>query len=223
MLFLQLFVTDCFCHDARCQFHQYFTLAFLHRSVLPSFSIVTVWLSHFLCKNIGAKSANKMLIKLTTGRQPFNYHLCTNRVKISDLTYPLIKTNWQSLFILIASLLIHIFIQIKIKIYKYKKRHTVHIISQTEFVKNLGILDIDKNSMASLATNVINLSLISTAFIFSTYVNHMDPDKANKYPLYLLFYFYNLLFLCILFGSISLTYYLRHPPLRKAIYREMTN
>lgn len=164
-----------------------------------------------------------MLIKLTTGRQPFNYHLCTNRVKISDLTYPLIKTNWQSLFILIASLLIHIFIHIKIKIYKYKKRHTVHIISQTEFIKNIGILDIDKNSMASLATNVINLSLISTAFIFSTSVNHMDPDKANKYPLYLLFYFYNLLFPCILFGSISLTYYLRHPPLRKAIYREMTN
>ena len=83
------------------------------------------------------------------------------------------------------------------------------------------MLDIDKNSMASLATNIINVVIFAAAFVFSTTVNHMDPDKANKYPFYLLIYFYNLLFPCILFGVISLTYYMRHPPLRKAIYREM--
>ncbi len=40
---------------------------FLYESVLLSFSLVTVWLCNFLRKNISAKAACKMLMKLTIG------------------------------------------------------------------------------------------------------------------------------------------------------------
>jgi len=34
--------------DPRCQFHQHFTYAFLYKSALRSFSLITVWLCKFL-------------------------------------------------------------------------------------------------------------------------------------------------------------------------------
>jgi len=40
--------------------------SFSYESVLPSFSLVTVWLCIFWCKTIGAKADRKMLMKLTT-------------------------------------------------------------------------------------------------------------------------------------------------------------
>jgi len=58
----------------RCLFHQVLHITFLYKSALClcSFSLITVWLCNFLAqkywhKNIGAKAAHKMLIKLTTG------------------------------------------------------------------------------------------------------------------------------------------------------------
>jgi hypothetical protein len=50
----------------RCQFHQHFTCAFFVQKCLRSFSLVTVWLCNFWSKEIGAKAAHKMLMKLTT-------------------------------------------------------------------------------------------------------------------------------------------------------------
>ncbi len=147
--------------------------------------------------------------------------MCTNRIKTYDLSNPVVKTNWISLIILITSFVTHVLVQIKILTYKLKKKNSVHIISRTEFIKNVGILDIDQRSLSSLATNIINVVLTGILFFISTAVNHKNFNEANKYPVYLLFYFYNLIFPFILFGAISLTYYSRHPPLRKVIYREI--
>jgi hypothetical protein len=43
---------------------------FLYKTVLSSFSLVTIWLCNFLAKNISSKAASKMLMKLTTGASP---------------------------------------------------------------------------------------------------------------------------------------------------------
>ena len=51
----------------RCQFHQHFTRAYLYRSALRCFSLLTACLCNFL-----AKAARKMLMKLTTDRTPEN-------------------------------------------------------------------------------------------------------------------------------------------------------
>ncbi len=135
---------------------------------------------------------------LMPGRQPFNFHLCRNMVKHSDLVNPPIKVNWQLLFVLVCSFIIHVYANIKIKLYKYKKRHSVYIISMAEFIKNIGIMDIDKNSMSSLALNTANVILFGSTFVFSTFVNNMDPLRSNEFPFYLIIYSYNLVFPCTL-------------------------
>ena len=108
----------------------------------------------------------QIIFVMMPGRQPFNYHLCTNSIKASDLVDPSIKTNWQLLFFLCFSVIIHILVQLKTKFYKYKSMRSVHIISKTDFIKNVGIIDIDKHSMSSLATNILNVLLMSSTFVF---------------------------------------------------------
>ncbi len=162
-----------------------------------------------------------MLVKLSPGRQPFNYYLCRNSIKTSDLVNPSIKINWQALVVLIFSAVIHVYIKIRIKYYKYSTTYSVPIISKGEFLKNLEIMDIEEKSISGLVTNVINVILIFASFLFSSTINSMDPDKANTDSFYLVIYFYDLLFPCMLLGTITITYYLRHPPLRKTIYREI--
>ncbi len=56
------------CAAIRCQFHQHFMRIFLHKSVLHSFSVLTVGFCNVLLKNIGTKAACEMLMKLTTER-----------------------------------------------------------------------------------------------------------------------------------------------------------
>jgi len=41
---------------------------FLKQKYFCSFPLITVWLCNFWQKNIGAKAAHEMLMKLTTGR-----------------------------------------------------------------------------------------------------------------------------------------------------------
>jgi len=49
----------------RLKFHQHFTRSSSYESVLPSFFLLIVWLNNFWRRNIGAKAALEMLVKLT--------------------------------------------------------------------------------------------------------------------------------------------------------------
>jgi hypothetical protein len=51
----------------------------LHESILQNFSLIKVWLCNFFWrKNIGEKSARKMLTKLTAGRNILSLILVEN-------------------------------------------------------------------------------------------------------------------------------------------------
>jgi len=53
-------------HSSCQSFFQHFTLDFISLFALHSFSLVTVWLCDLWQKNIGTKTARKMLMKLTS-------------------------------------------------------------------------------------------------------------------------------------------------------------
>jgi len=53
--------------ESRRQFHQHFTFAFLYESALRSFSLIKFVFVFFWPKNISAKGAHNMLMKLTKG------------------------------------------------------------------------------------------------------------------------------------------------------------
>ncbi len=52
------------------------TTFFLFEGALHNFSLITIWLCNFWCKNIGKKAVHKMMMKLTTGFNFINIYEC---------------------------------------------------------------------------------------------------------------------------------------------------
>ena len=104
----------------------------------------------------------------------------------------------------------------KIKHYKNNP-----IFAQTS--STTGITSTENNAISDLSTNAVNVVLFCSTGLLSTLANSMDTAKANVYPFYLLVYFYHFIYPPVMFGTLSLIYYLRHPPLRNYIYRELRN
>ena len=95
------------------------------------------------------------------------------------------------------------------------------IFAQTS--STTGITSTENNAISDLSTNAVNVVLFCSTGLLSTLANSMDTAKANVYPFYLLVYFYHFIYPPVMFGTLSLIYYLRHPPLRNYIYRELRN
>ena len=104
------------------------------------------------------------------------------------------------------------------RIKQYKNNQ---IVAQTS--STMGITSTEKNAISDLSTNAVNVVLICSTGLVSTLVNNMDTVKANVYPFYLFVYFFHFIYTPVMLGTLSLTYYLRHPPLRNYIYRELRN
>jgi hypothetical protein len=71
----------------KCQFINILQTDFLYQSALRSFSLITVCLRDFWPKNIGTKTALKMLVKLTTGVDFINI------LRVLFCRYPLAKKS----------------------------------------------------------------------------------------------------------------------------------
>jgi len=103
------------------QFHQHFTGSFLYKRVLPSFSLLTVWLWIFWQKNISAKVAR------------FGFEFFGKRISVQKLP---VKCWWNWLYVVFLEFAIIIFLIIEnsmtsISVFSLKKIKT--------FCRNFGI------------------------------------------------------------------------------------
>ena len=146
--------------------------------------------------------------------------MCTQRITNDELDQKL-KINWQLLGLQAASAVIQVLVTIKIKLHQMKEANSVHIISKLNFWKNSSMASNDNQEISDIVSNVCNMLIFCTTGIFTFTVNNMNPANANLYPYYLILYFYHLVFPSLIASSLSLVYFYRHAPLRKAIYREI--
>ena len=100
-----------------------------------------------------------------------------------------------------------------LKIKLYKNDHVYTLRSSPDATEN--------NDISDFGTNAVNIVIFCSTGIISTFINKMDTSKANIYPFYFFVYFYDFIFPPLITSTIALVYYLRHPPLRKTIYREL--
>jgi hypothetical protein len=161
---------------------------------------------------------SQLVFVLLPGRQPFNYYLCTNK---PESVYQFAKINWLIIVIQLLSVATHIIINLKIDRFKEAQKKSIYIVSKSGYLKSLGILSMDKHAISDNAANAFNVVVMSTTSVISTLVNNMDPGKANHFPYYLLIYFYHFIIPFMITGSVSCVYYIRHPPLRNVIIREV--
>lgn len=155
------------------------------------------------------------------GRQPFNFYLCRQNITLIELNNTNIKINWQLVVVQAASVVIHILVTIKIKFHKMKEKSSVHVISKQYFKKAKSMTSINNQTISDFWSNAFNVIIFATTGIITTVANRMNLTNVNIYPYYLLFYFYNFIFPSLLAATLSLVFYFRYAPLRKAITREI--
>jgi hypothetical protein len=83
------------------------------------------------------------------------------------------------------------------------------------------LASIDSRGISDFVSNTCNALIVGSVVFVSTAVNKISPSQIAVYPNYLLIYFYQFIFQFIVVGSTTIIYYLRHPPLRKSLAREM--
>jgi hypothetical protein len=107
----------------------------------------------------------------------------------------------------------------RIKLYKNKQlKNAVFVISN---LKSVDITSLDNRAISDFISNVFGVIATSSFGITTTLVNKTSPYKFNQYPYYLLVYYMHFIVPFLISGTISSLYFIRHPPLRKAIHREV--
>ena len=156
------------------------------------------------------------------GKQPLHYYLCSQMLKLSQLkdASPS-KPNWQLTFLMMISFFLHIFANIKIRLYKRKQARSVSIISNSDHAKNSDISSMDNRALSDFVTSMLGVGAAFFFVIATSFINRIPPKKFNNYPYYLIYYFIHLIAPLFIYGTMLLAYYFHHPPLHKTIYRQM--
>ena len=141
---------------------------------------------------------------LCSGRDPNHSSDLHKKVNIVLVTFPII------------SVLLHIVVRVKIYAFKWKDASVQNKHNTANFKTNF-----ENQSLSDFSTNVVMVGLTCIGVISVTSINNLNPAEANVYPHYLSVYWIHCFGPFIFGGVFSITYYLRHPPLRTAIFREL--
>ena len=87
------------------------------------------------------------------------------------------------------------------------------VLSNTAFIQ--------KRSISDFVTNLLSILVSTTLGITTTLVNKMNPGEVGKYQNYLLVYWLHFGVPLLISGTITILYYVRHPPLRVSLSREV--
>ncbi len=147
----------------------------------------------------------QFIYQVLPGRRPLEFHFCsgTNPNLDPDIT----KVNYTLFSVFIFSLIVHIAIPIKIKLYQMKneKGFDDDHLSLTDLTTNISIFFIIGINVSSLA----GLNIIK------------NPSLINQYPNYIFTYIFQLFFPSFNICVLTLIYYFRHKPLRNCIIRNI--
>jgi len=85
--------------------------------------------------------------------------------------------------------------------------------------QNKHFLSIEKTSLTSFVLNIVNTFFIGTSTVFMILGTKMEPEKLLIFPYSLIIHFTSLLMPCLIGASVTLSFYVKHRPLRVAILK----
>ena len=147
----------------------------------------------------------------TAEHQLINFYICTGKDPTEDLKKPL---NIHSV-VEISSFLLQIMIYLRIKFYKFQ---TMKKQQRSNFKRSF-LTDVSKQSLATMATNFLNVITICLSLVIPRILSEMNADEMVQHQNLILFAY---LILPALFGYFFLfVFYIRHQKLRAAIWSEI--
>ena len=137
--------------------------------------------------------------------QIFNYYMCSGADPTEDFKKPLKLYATVE----VGSLLLHLLVYLRIGVYRVGLTQAAGM-SQ---VKNFFLSKVAENSIASLATNILNVVGLCLLLGTSAYLSKMAPSEMKNYSWQILIAYLVMPPLC--FAIFIVAFYTNHRPLRK--------
>jgi len=151
------------------------------------------------------------------GKEAFAYYICTGIDSTPDKDLP----NKPTSFIELSSIIIVTVIMIRILYHKKKHSQVSQQIHPNIISKINDLAHIEQSTIADMTLLFILLWVFVLYVMVLIRLRISTPEEINAYPNYLFIYLYQIIFPQSMAFIGGISYYLRHPPLRIAVYREI--
>ncbi len=139
-------------------------------------------------------------------RQLINYYICSGEDPTEDFKKP----QKSSKFVEIGSLVIHLIVYLKIKIYKMSNSGNVQPSNGS--IGNKFLTEMRTQSLESFSRNIIDFSLLGMTLLSASYLSKLEPAEMCNNKAFLQLHYLVQISASALIGI--LLYYLRHKPLQ---------
>ena len=146
----------------------------------------------------------------TADHQIINFYICAGKDPTEDLKKPLNIYNMVE----ISSILLHIVVSFRIKLYKFR---TMNKQERSNF-KSSFLFDVSKQSLATLSTNFFNVLAVVLALRIPAILSKMNADEIVQHQDLILFAY--LVLPAMLGYFVTSVFYIKHKKLRTAIQNE---
>ena len=166
-------------------------------------------------------TVNKFSSRSLPQKYSLYYYACADLDPMKD--HYLKKVNSLSIEVF-ATLIIHLVINLRIKMFKSK--HIVTVVPSSSLVfgtpANPPLLaKIESKSLSDNAPNIFIAIWCAIYVLLQRKVNGISLDEANSYPNYLFMFAYHFILPSTTHFLIASLYYIKHGPLRRTILSEI--
>ena len=149
-----------------------------------------------------------------------NYYTCSN--KDPDLDGPITKSKFS--FLAMTSILLHLFVKLRITWYQRKKQTKEELIPKIWISpKSLVQGPVEIQSIPDFTTSVIGICIFISYAMLAERMNSMTVSDLNTSPNHIIMNFFQLICPCVITCTIASLYYYMHPLIRRTLLRELQN
>ena len=162
-------------------------------------------------------SLSQFVYQFLPGRNAYNYYLCMGVLPSNSEA---VKFNYCLSFSLILAISVYAFVLIKIKLYEMKDPIPTVSLEVSGGIPSM-VSQIFKNSLASLSTIALGLSLLLPLLALLNILNYADSQKLESYPYKYLVNVYQHFQPAVLHAFILIFYFKGQRRMRKTILNEL--
>jgi len=158
------------------------------------------------------------------GRNYLNFYICSGQNPFTE-QQKAFKAGFMGQLIAGFSIVVHIFVFVKISLYKKKIKVTGFNIENAQSLKKKidDFRSIETDSLTDITTSICSAAILSISAFMAIMANNTSLQDFNCFPGYLYEYFFRMVWPNLLTSIFVLLYYYRNPMLRTTVKREYLN
>ena len=126
-------------------------------------------------------------------------------------------------YIDLVSVAIHLFVFVRIKIFKNRDKQSIGPQTRSCFLRGLTLADLEMGSLSSFTTNICAVLLLALGVVNVYFSNFKTAEDFKKYPRYLMVYYSYLLFPSGVCFCLVFVYYAKNKQLTREVLRELNH